>query len=128
MNRSVKWIGVPAPFYDTGVACTDNILVLSLSWGDGVRVGDWAWGTQPGVLIGADVTWSSVVPNCPAYLTKSTLENARATACRIRDAHLWENRLARDQNVLYPHHIGGDERVIRSNGNWDDLWDEPADQ
>ena len=29
---------------------------------------------------------------------------------------------------MYAHHIGGDERVNPSDDDWDDLWDESADQ
>ena len=39
-----------------------------------------------------------------------------------------EHRLARAQNLLYAHHIGGDERFNQSDDDWHDLWDEPADQ
>ena len=37
-NRSVKGLDVPAPFCNTGVAWTENILFPSLHWGDGVWV------------------------------------------------------------------------------------------
>ena len=128
ITDSVEWIGVPDPFFDTGVSWTDKLLVPKARWGDRVRFGYWAWGAQPGVLIGDDVLWRSVVPARPAYLPRSPPENARATACRVRDARLWEHRLAWAQNVLYAHHICGDERVNHSNDDWDDIWDEPADQ
>ena len=128
INGSIEWLGVPAPFFDTGVDWTDNILVPSPRLGDGVMVGDWYWGTQPGFLIGADVPWRNVVPACLAYLPRSPPENVCATTRHIPDTFLQEHRLEQSQNVLYAHHIGGDERVNRSDDNWDDLWDEPADQ
>ena len=56
------------------------------------------------------------------------LTHSRATARRVRDAFPWEHGLARAQNVLYAHHIGSDGRVNWSDDDWDDLWDEPADQ
>ena len=113
-------------FFDTGVAWTDNILVPSPRWENGVRVGDWAWGIQPGVLIGPDFPWRSVVPACLAERPRSPPKNACASARRVRDACLRENRLARAQNVLYDHHIGSDERVNWSDDDWDDLRDKPA--
>ena len=48
-----------------------------------------------------------------------SLENARATARRIRDPCLWEHRIARAQNLLDSQHIIGDDLVNRSNDNWD---------
>ena len=48
----------------------------------------------------------------------------QATARRLRNALLRENFLARVQNVLYTHHIGGDGQVNFSDDDWDDLWDE----
>ena len=47
--------------------------------------------------------------------------HAHAIARRVCDACLWENFLARAQNVLYAHHIGGDELINWFNDNWDDL-------
>ena len=32
---------------------------------------DWSWGTQPRVLVRADVTWRGIVPARPAYLPMS---------------------------------------------------------
>ena len=116
------------PFCNTGVAWTDNLLVTEARWGDGVRVGDWAWGSQPGFLIRAYVVWCIVVPACLAYLPSSPLKNVCGTARRIWDARLWENRLAQAKNVFYAHHIDGDERVNWSDDDWDDLWDELSDQ
>ena len=34
INGSVEWLGIPAPFCDTGVAWTDNILVPKTCCGD----------------------------------------------------------------------------------------------
>ena len=68
MNGSVKWLGVPASFCDTGVAWTENILILSPRWVDVVTYTTWSLGTEPGVLIGAAVLWCSVVPACPDCL------------------------------------------------------------
>ena len=62
-----------------------------------------------------------------AYLTESP-ENARATARHVCDARLWEHRLARAQNLLISRHIVGDELVNQTDGDWGDLWDEPANQ
>ena len=73
------------------------------------------------------MSWSGSVPARAAYLPRSP-ENARANMRRIRDARLWEHHLARAKNLLHSHHIGGDERVNWSDEEWDDLWDEPADQ
>ena len=127
INGSIKWLGVPAPFCNTRVAWTDNLLVPEARWGDGVRVGDWAWGNKLVFLIGADVMWRSVVTASPYYLTGIPPENVRTTARRVRDALLQEHLLPRSQNFLSVHHIGGDERVNRSDDNWDNLWDEPVD-
>ena len=115
-------------FCNTWVAWTDNILVPSPRWGNGVRVGDWDWLIQPGFLIRADVTCRSIVPARLSCLTRSPLENARATAHHICDACLRKNCLALAQNVLYTHKICDGERVNRSDDDWDDLGDEPADQ
>ena len=51
-----------------------------------------------------------------------------ATPRRVRDARLQEHRLAQPQNLLHSYQIGGDERFNPSDDDWDDLWDEPADQ
>ena len=110
------------------MAWTENILIPSLRWGDGVIYTTWALETQSGFLIRADVLCRSVVPACPAYLPRSPPENARETAHHVRDACLQKNRLERAQNVLYNHHICGDWQVNRSDDDWDDLWDELADQ
>ena len=65
------------------VSWTDNLLIPEARWGDGVRVGYWAWGTQPGVLIGAGVPWHGVIPAPPAYLPRSPLENLRTISVTI---------------------------------------------
>ena len=67
INGSVEWLSIPTPFCDTGVTWTDNLLVLKALWGDSVRVEAWAWGTQPGVLIGYDVR--GVASSLPMQLT-----------------------------------------------------------
>ena len=128
INGSVKWLGVPAPFCDTGVAGTENILVPSPHWGDRVGVGYWDWVAHSGVIIRDDVPWRSALPARPDHLPRSPPENACATARRVRDALLREHRLTRAQNVLYAHQIDGVGRVNCSDDDWDDLWDEPADQ
>ena len=110
------------------MAWTDNLLVTEARWVDGVRVGAWFWVTQPGVLIGANVLWSSFFPARPVNLPRSPPENTRSTVRRVCDARLWANRLARAQNVLNANHIGGDERVNQFDDYWDDIWDELADQ
>ena len=84
--------------------------------------------TQSRVLIGAGVPWRSIVPARLDYLPRNPPENLRAAACNVGDARLQENCLVLTQNVLYAHHIGGDGRMYWSNDDWDDLWDEPADQ
>ena len=128
INGSVEWLGVPHPFYDDGPPWTDNFLCPSPLWGDGVRVGAWAWGIQPGGLYGGvDVPWRGAVPDCADYLPGS-LENAHATARRVRDARLRDHRLARAQSVLYLRRILWDHLVNRTDYGWDGLWDEPADQ
>ena len=38
INGSVEWLDLPAPFCDTGVAWTENILVPSSRWGDGYPI------------------------------------------------------------------------------------------
>ena len=128
IHGSVARIGVPVPFCNTGVAWTENILVPSPRWGDGVTYATWTLGNQSGVIIGDDVPWHSIFPACPAYLPISPPENERATTRRIFDALLQDHRLARAQNILYAHHIGDDGRVNWLDDDWDDLWDEPADQ
>ena len=80
------------------------------------------------MLIGADVPWLSVVLACLAYLPRSPPENAGAAAHHVRNARLWDNRLAQAQNVLYAHHTGSDGQINRSDDDWGDFWDEPADQ
>ena len=128
INGSVKWISVPVPFSNNGVTLTANLFCPAACWGDEVRVGAWAWGIQPGVCFGkVDVLLRGAVYARAAYLYRSP-ENARATVRRVRDAPLWEHRLARAQNLLLSPHISGDEQVNRSDDDWDDLWDEPADQ
>ena len=37
INGSVEWIGIPAPFCNTGVAWTDNLLIPEMGWKHGVR-------------------------------------------------------------------------------------------
>ena len=123
ISGSVKWLSIPDPFCDTGVDWTDNLLVPEARWGDGFRVGGWAWGTQPGFLIGSDIPWRGFVPARAAYLPRIPPENANAIACRVRDACLREHCLVRAQNVLYAHHISGDNRINWSNDDWNDLWD-----
>ena len=100
INGSVEWLGVPAPFCNTGVDLTENIFVPSLRWWDVVIYSTWALGTLSVVIIGADVTWRSVVPACPDYLPIILPENLGATAHRVCDAHIWENPLERSQNDL----------------------------
>ena len=55
-------------------------------------------------------------PARAAYLPRSP-ENVRVTARHVRDTCLWEHRLAQAQNILYAHHIGGDEQVNRCDGD-----------
>ena len=74
INGSFKSLGVPAPFCDTGMAWTDNLLVPEACCRDRVSVGDWAWGTQSGLLIGSDVPWFGLIPAHPSYLPISPLE------------------------------------------------------
>ena len=71
INGRFKWLDVPAPFCDAGMAWTDNLLVPEARWGDGVRFGAWAWGNQPGFLIVFDVPWHGVFPSRSAYLPRS---------------------------------------------------------
>ena len=118
INGSVEWLVIPAPFCVTGFAWTDNLLVPKARWGYGIRVGDWDWGTRPGVLIGADVPWRGVVPDRTAYLPRSPPENTCTTVRHVREARLLENHLVRAQYFLYAHHVGSDERVNRSNDKW----------
>ena len=75
------------------------------------------------VLIGVDAPWRGVIPACLSYLTRSPPENSHTTARHVYDACLWEHRLAQAQNVLYAHNIVSDERVNRSDDDWDDLQD-----
>ena len=107
---------------------TENILVPSPRWGDSVTYAALALGTQSGVLIADDVLWRSAVPARPTYLPISLPENVCAAARHIHDACLRENRLARAQDVLYAHHIGVDGQVYRSDYDWVDLWEKPADR
>ena len=119
INRSFEWLNVPAPFCDTGVAWTDKLLVPEGHWEDGVTVETWTLGTQSGVHFGGvDVHWCGAIPFRAVYLPMSP-ENSHATARRVCDVRLRENRLSRSQNLLYAHHIGGNEWVNRSNDNWD---------
>ena len=39
INGSVEWLCIPAPFCDTGVDCTDNLLVSEPLWRDGDKIG-----------------------------------------------------------------------------------------
>ena len=72
INGSVKWLGVPAPFCDTGVACTDNLFFLEVCWEDRGTVETWALGNQPGVHFGGvDVPWRGTVPFRAVYLPRS---------------------------------------------------------
>ena len=89
VNGSAEWLGVPAPFFNTGVAWTDNLLAHKVCWGDRVRVGDLVWGTQREVIIGDNVPWRSDAPDCLVYLTRSPPENTRATVRHVHDACLW---------------------------------------
>ena len=70
INDSIKWLGIPAPFCDTGVAWTDNLLVPEARRGDKVRVGACSWETQPGVLVGVNVLWHGAVSAHTAYLPR----------------------------------------------------------
>ena len=85
-------------------------------------------GVQSGVLFGrVDVPWRGALTEHAGYLPEIQ-ENACATARRVRDTQLWEHRLAQAQNILNYQHIVGDELVNWTDGDWDDLWDKPADQ
>ena len=88
INGSAEWLVVPAPFCDTGVVWTDNLLVPGALWGDGGPDETWALGTQPGVCFGGvDVPWHCAVTFRVFYLPMSP-ENACTTACRVRDIRL----------------------------------------
>ena len=65
------------------MAWTDNLLVHEERWGDGVRVGSWAWRNKPGFLIGFDVLWRGVVPVCAAYLPRSLKMRAQPRAAPV---------------------------------------------
>ena len=80
INGSVKWFSIPAPFCDTGVAWSENILVPSPRWGDRVTYATWYLGTQSGVLIGADDTCRSFVLARLAYLPRIPQKCARNCA------------------------------------------------
>ena len=95
INGSIKWLGITAPFCDTGVAWTNNFLVTEALWGDRGTVETWDLGNKSGVCFsGVDVPWRGAVLFCAVYLPRSP-ENACATAHRLRDIRLWEHRLAR---------------------------------
>ena len=74
INGSVKWLGIPAPFCDTGMAWTENILGPSPFWVDRVTYATWVFGTQSVVLVRYGVLWRSVVSARPFYLPKSPPE------------------------------------------------------
>ena len=107
-------------FYNTTVVpWINNILVPELRWVDGGNYENWALQTQYGVRSGGrSVPWRGAVPFYPSYLPRS-LVNTRATACRVCDVHLQENRLVRSQPLLRNLHIGGDERGNMSDDNSD---------
>ena len=48
INGSVEWLIVTCFGCDDGPPWTDNIVCPGLCWGDGSRVGAWAWGIQCG--------------------------------------------------------------------------------
>ena len=107
-------------FYDTtGVPWTDNILFPKLIWGYGGNYKTWALKNKSGVNFGgSSVPWRGDVPLCPAYLPRSPL-NMRATARRVCDICLQENRLARAQTLLRAHHTEGDEQGNQSDDDLD---------
>ena len=62
INGSVEWLGIPAPFCDTGVAWTDDLLVPKDCWGDRYTVETWDLGTKSGVCYGeVDVPWRGAI-------------------------------------------------------------------
>ena len=72
INGSVEWLRIPCHSCDDGPPWTDNLLCPSPIWGDGVRVGAWYWGIQPGIRFGVvSVLWRRAVPARVAYLTWS---------------------------------------------------------
>ena len=98
---------------------TDSILVPGVRWGDRGNYETWALQFQSGVhLRKRSVHWLGAVPFCAAYLPKSPV-NTRATACRVRDVCLRENRLEQAQTLLRAHYTRGDERGNRSNDKLD---------
>ena len=120
INASVKWLGIPVPFYDTTrVPWIDNILVPELRWVDGGNYKTWSLQTQSGVCFGGrSFPWRGAVPFRPAHLPRSPV-NTRTTARHVHDIRLGENRLARNQTSSRAHHIGGDERGNRSDDDLD---------
>ena len=124
INGRVEWLGVPAPFYNTGVAWTGNILVPSPLWGDGGGYKRWALETRyrPRFRV-RSVPWCGAVPFRPNYVSSST-ENGRTRACRIRDVCLLERHLARDQTLLRDLHFDGDEWGNESDASLDSWVDE----
>ena len=124
MNGIVEWLGVPAPFCDTGMAWTENILVPNPFWGDrsGYKRWDFATRTQPR-FGGRSVPWHGLVPFRPDYVPSSP-ENTCARARRICDIRLQENRLVWAQTLLRDLHFDGDEWGNESDDSLDGWVDE----
>ena len=126
INGSFKWMGVPDFLRADGPPWNDNILCPSMCWGVGGTAENVFWGGQHGGHYGGfDVPWRGAVPARLAYLPQS-LENARATARRVRDDLLLEHHLARAQILSDSWHILRDQLVNLTDCAWDDLWDEPV--
>ena len=124
MNGSIKWIGVPAPFFDTGVAWTGNILVPNSRWVDGCGYKRWALETHSRLLLGGrSVHWRGAASFRPNYVPSSP-ENTRARVRRVCDVCLQERRLAQAQTLCRDLHFGGDKRGNGSDDRLDDWVDE----
>ena len=118
INGSVEWLGVPAPFCDTGIAWTENILVPNLCWGDGRGYERWALvNCSIPRFGGRSIPWRGAVPFRPDYVPSSP-ENARARGCCVRDVRLRENCLARAQTLLRNLYFGGDGRGMGRTAAW----------
>ena len=108
-HGSVEWIGIPAPSCGNGVAWTENIFVPNSRWVNGRGYECWASATLSRARFGGrSVPWRCVVPFRAAYLLRRPV-NMCATARRVHDVFLRENRLPQDQTLSHAHHTGGDE-------------------
>ena len=99
-----------------------------------VHAGEMELGLYPGLggfnlkFVSAELTSRGVELSLPVRLTFLGVQKFSRN-CAPRPWRLPSGAPSgAGSNLLHYHHTGGDERVNWYDDNWDDLWDEPADQ